>query len=70
MLTLLLHRVLQRKTLLLAGQIICAASAASFSLVIFLKTPTAFVCVCLVLRVVNGIGAAAVDTSSFAIISR
>ena len=61
---------MQRKTLLLAGQVICAVSAASFSFVIFLKTPTSFLCVCLALRVVNGIGSAAVDTSSFAIISR
>ena len=66
----ILCRLVQRKTLLLAGQVICAASAASFSFVIFLKTPTAFLCVCLALRVVNGIGSAAVDTSSFAIISR
>ena len=62
-------RLIQRKTLLLVGQVICAVSAASFSFVIFLDTPVSFLCVCLVLRVVNGVGSAAVDTS-FAIISR
>ena len=66
----LLCRLVQRKTLLLVGQVICAVSAASFSFVIFLDTPMSFLCVCLALRVVNGIGSAAVDTSSFAIISR
>ena len=66
----LMRRLVQRKTLLLAGQVICAVSAGAFSLVIFLNTPTAFLCVCLALRVVNGVGSAAVDTASFAIISR
>ena len=65
-----LCRLVHRKTLLLVGQVICAVSAAAFGFVIFLNTSTAFLWVCLALRVVNGIGSAAVDTSSFAIISR
>ena len=65
-----LCRLVHRKTLLLVGQVICAVSAAAFGFVIFLNTSAAFLWVCLALRVVNGIGSAAVDTSSFAIISR
>ena len=61
---------MHRKTLLLVGQVTCAVSAVAFSFVIFLNTSAAFLWVCLALRVVNGIGSAAVDTSSFAIISR
>lgn len=62
-------RAIRRKTLLLIGQIICALSAAAFGLVTLLHEPSAFTAACLALRVVNGLGSAAVDTSSFAIIS-
>lgn len=64
-----LIRLIERRTLLLIGQVVCAASTACFGLVTLLHTPSAFAIVCLILRVVNGLGSAAVDTASFAIIS-
>jgi MFS family permease len=60
----------RRKTLLLAGQLVCAVSAAAFGLVTLLSSRGAFLGACIVLRVINGLGSAAVDTASFAIISR
>ncbi|KAK9905907.1 hypothetical protein WJX75_008740 [Coccomyxa subellipsoidea] len=61
--------VIHRKTLLLSGLLICAASAASFGLVTLIQNAHAFTAICLLLRVVNGIGSAAVDTSSFSMIT-
>lgn len=65
----MLARVIHRKTLLLSGLLICAASAASFGLVTLIQNAHAFTAICLLLRVVNGIGSAAVDTSSFSMIT-
>ena len=63
-------RLVRRKTLLLAGQLVCAVSAAAFGLVTLLSSRAAFLAACIVLRVINGLGSAAVDTASFAIVSR
>lgn len=65
----MLARLLHRKTLLIYGLLICSAAAACFGLVTLVKEPNAFIAVCLLLRVVNGLGSAAVDTSSFSMIS-
>ncbi|CAL8472021.1 g11563 [Coccomyxa elongata] len=59
----------QRKTLLFSGLLICGGSAAAFGLVTLVQNPHVFTAICLLLRVVNGVGSAAVDTSSFSMIS-
>ena len=63
------HRAVQRRTLLFSGLLICGGSAAAFGLVTLVHNPHVFLAICLLLRVVNGVGAAAVDTSSFSMIS-
>lgn len=64
-------RVIKRRVMLLLGLVLSSLASLGFALSVYIPTRHRFLfsALCLLLRVVNGVGAAAVDTSSMAICS-
>ena len=64
-------RIIKRKAMLLLGLVLSSLASLGFALSVYIPTKhrLLFSILCLSLRVVNGMGAAAVDTSSMAICS-